>query len=97
MSEGVGDAAHSPAIGLVGDGPDYGGSRGYGLVEDGVGVVDGEDDAQGASVERFGAEILVLKGFSASQNSAPSMASCATTDPLSAGVLNISVAPKADL
>ncbi len=49
VSEGVGNAAHPPAIGLVGDGPDYRGSGGYGLVEDGVGVVYGEDDADGAS------------------------------------------------
>lgn len=60
VPEGVGDASDAPMIGLVGDRPDDRGSGGNGAVEDSVGIVDCENDADGASVEAFGAEIEVL-------------------------------------
>jgi hypothetical protein len=60
MSKEIDEAAHAPSVVLVGDGPDYGGSSGDGAVEDRVGIIDDEDDADGASVQRFGAEVLVL-------------------------------------
>lgn len=63
VSEGVADAAYAPAVVLVFDGPDDGGSGGDGLVEEGVGVVDCEDDADGACSERCRAGVLVFGRF----------------------------------
>ena len=63
VPEGVGDASEAPAVGLVGDRPDDGGSGGNGTVEDSVGIVDGEDEADGGSVKRRGAEVVVRGGF----------------------------------
>ena len=40
-----------------------GGAGGCGAVEGGVGVFCGEDHADGATVEGFGAEVFVLGGF----------------------------------
>ena len=62
VAEGVDYAADAPAV-VVFHGPDDGGSGGYGAVEGGVGVVYGEDHADGAAVEGLGAEVLVLGGF----------------------------------
>lgn len=63
VSEGVADAANAPAVVLVFDGPDDGGSGGDGSVEEGVGVVDGYDEADGASLQRCRAGVLVVGGF----------------------------------
>ena len=61
MSEGVGYPAHPPVVGLIGDRPDDCASGSDSAVEDGVRVVDGENEADGASVERLGAEVLVFR------------------------------------
>ena len=52
VAEGVADAPDAPAVVLTLNGPDDGGSGGDGLVEEGVGIIDGEDDADGAYSER---------------------------------------------
>ena len=96
MAEGVDDAADAPAV-VVFHVDDNGGSGGDGFFEGGVGVVDGEDHADGAAVEGFGLEFLCSGDSSASQNSAPSTASLATMDPLPSSWRNCSVAPKAAL
>ena len=60
MAEGVDEASYAPLVGLVGYGPDHGGSRGDGPVEDRVGVFYGQHDAHGAAAERFRAEVRML-------------------------------------
>jgi hypothetical protein len=62
VAEGVEDAAYAPGV-LGSDGADNGGAGGYGAVEGGVWVFDGQDHADGAAVESLGAEVLVLGGF----------------------------------
>jgi hypothetical protein len=62
VAEGVEDAAYAPGM-FCPDGADDGGASGYGAVECGVGVVDGEDHADGAAVEGLGAEVFVLRGL----------------------------------
>lgn len=63
VAEGVADAAYAPAVVLVFDRPDDGGSGGDGSVEEGVGVVDGEDEAHGASLQGVRAGVLVVGGL----------------------------------
>ena len=63
VAGGIDEAADAPAVVLVGDRPDDFGSGGDGAVEDNVGIVDGENEADGRAAEGFGAEILVLRGF----------------------------------
>jgi hypothetical protein len=62
VAEGVEDAAYAPGM-LGPDGADDGGASGYGAVKGGVGVFDGEDHADGASVEGLGAEVFVFGRF----------------------------------
>src|SRR5215467_10569558 len=62
VAEGVDDAAEAPAI-FVGHGVDDGGSGFDGAFEGSVGVVGGEDHADGSAVEGFGAEVFVFGGF----------------------------------
>src|SRR6185437_9170068 len=59
VAKGIDDAADAPAV-VVGHLPDDGGPGGDGLVEDGVGVFDGEDHAGRAAVEALGAVVLML-------------------------------------
>src|SRR5260370_31646004 len=62
VAEGVEDAAYAPGV-LGSDGADDGGAGGYGAVEGGFGVFDGENHANGAAVEGLGAEILIIAAF----------------------------------
>lgn len=62
VAEGVDEAADAPIV-VVGHLPDDGGPGSDGPVEGGVGIVDGEDDADGAAVEALWAVVLVLGRF----------------------------------
>ena len=62
VAEGVEEAAYAPVV-FGADGADDSGSGGDGSVEGCIGVFGGEDYADCAAVEGFGAEVLVLGGF----------------------------------
>jgi hypothetical protein len=62
VAEGVEDAAYVPGV-FGSDGAYDGGSGGYGAVQGGFWVFDGEDHADGATVEGLGAEVFVIGGF----------------------------------
>ena len=62
VAEGIDNAAETPAMGF-GKWIDDASTGGAGLGEDGVGVVDREDEAQGAAVERLRAEVEMFGGL----------------------------------
>src|SRR5215469_10757668 len=62
VAEGIDDAAEIPAIGIL-HLDDYGCSGFDGAPEGGVGVVDGEDHADGSTFEGLGAEVLEVGSF----------------------------------
>src|SRR5258705_12418579 len=96
VAEGVQDAAYAPSV-LGSYWADDGGSGSDGSVEGGVGVFGGEDHADGAAVQGFGAEVLVLRGFVGYPEAVAVDGELQTTAPDGSSWRKISSAPKADL
>jgi hypothetical protein len=62
VAERVNDAANAPTV-LFGDGRDFLGTGFDGALEHGVWIRNGENHADGATVQGFRAEIFVFEGF----------------------------------
>lgn len=62
MAEGINDAANAPAV-LLGDGRDFFCASFDGALEHRVWIRNGENHADGATVQGFRAEIFVFGGF----------------------------------
>lgn len=62
MAEGIDDASYAPVVFVV-HGIDLRRSGGEGTSKDGIGIGDGENDANGTSVESLGTEVEMLGRF----------------------------------
>lgn len=63
MSEWIEEPADTPAIRFVGDGADDLCASDNGAIEDGVGIIDGEDKTDGTATQSVWAEVEMLGGL----------------------------------